>query len=145
MFAVGEGCQFVQVGREPVGGCGQVDEAVFDDTARRVETHELVHGGNVSCDDMQAVMQQLLDKLRAGGLVFDEHGVGGEVFGLSANGAFEFGVLQATAQHVKQVEFLLFHSPGGADAVVGEFAGLVGRVPALEDEFEGMAAVRCNS
>ena len=30
VFAVGECTQFVQVGREPVGGCGQVDEAVFD-------------------------------------------------------------------------------------------------------------------
>jgi hypothetical protein len=62
--ASGEHCQLMKIVGEPVGGFGQVNEAVLDGCGLRVQAHDLVAVGLVARDARKASVDKVLDQLR---------------------------------------------------------------------------------
>jgi hypothetical protein len=60
----GEYCQLMKIVGEPMGGFGQVDEAVPDGCGLGVQAHDLVAIGLVSGDARKASVDAVLDQLR---------------------------------------------------------------------------------
>jgi len=60
---------------------------------------------------VQALLDQLLDQLGAGGLVLDQYDTGFEGRALLAYRALQFGIFHALAQHVRQVRVLALDGP----------------------------------
>jgi hypothetical protein len=56
-----------------MGLFGEVDKAVLDHRGLRLHAHDLVRLRLVAGDGVQALLDQLLDQLRALGFVFDQH------------------------------------------------------------------------
>src|SRR5205814_5404341 len=73
VLAPGKHRQFVEVFGEPRGVLGDANKAVLDQRGLRVQPHDLVGRRLVAGDRGAAFVDQLLDQLRAGGLVFDQH------------------------------------------------------------------------
>ena len=85
---------------------------------------------------MEALGDQLLDQLGAGGLVLDQHDTRPECITLLAHRALQFGIFHAPAQHMQQVKVLALDPPARAHAEIAQLARLVGSVPALHDAVE---------
>jgi len=100
MPAVRKSHQFAEVVGEPMGGVGQVDEAVLDGGGLGVKAHNLVAAGLVARDLRDTLLEEFLDKLRPGGFVVNQDNRRRKHFILSANLAFEVGVPELFAENV---------------------------------------------
>ena len=98
MLAVWEHRELVQVFGEPRRGFGDVDKAVLNDSGLRVHAHRLLVIRLVTGDAMAALGDQILDQLRARGLVLDQHDAGVEQILLLAYRAFKRRVFEAPAE-----------------------------------------------
>ena len=100
VLAFGKDCQLVQVFGEPRRFFRQMHKAVLDHRGLRVHPHDLVGLRLVAGDRVQALLDQFLDQLGAGRLVFDQHDIRCERRALLAYRALQFGIFHAPAQHV---------------------------------------------
>src|SRR3984893_7624573 len=136
VLAVGEHRQFVEIFGEPRSVLRDSDKTVLDQRRLRVQTHDLVGRRLVAGDAMAAIGDQLVDYLRAGGLVFDQHDLRIEQALLLAHRALERRIFEPPAQYAEQEEFFALHAPSCAHREIAELGRLVGGVPALHDAVE---------
>ena len=126
---------------EPMGGFGQVNEAVLDGCGLRVQAHDLVAVGLVSRDARKARVDQVLDQLRPRRLVLDQDGHRTEEIALFAHGPFEVGKVELLAQDVEEIEVRALDAPSRTDGIVGKLRRLVRRVSVLDDLIEARRAL----
>src|SRR5208337_3983663 len=126
----GKGRELRDVVGEPGRLVRQPQEAVLDHSRLGVQAHDLVavrlHARHVR----HPRLDQLLDELRARGLVLDQDGLRAEELVLLGDGALELGKAELPAEYVEEIEVLALEAPGGADGIVGELGGLLA-VPQL--------------
>jgi hypothetical protein len=91
-----------------------MDETVLDHRGLRVHAHDLVGLRPVAGNRVETLGDQLLDQLRARGLVLDQHDIGPEPLILRAHFALQLGVFHAPAQRVDQIQVLAVDPPAGA-------------------------------
>src|SRR5580658_7557192 len=113
-----------------------MDEAVLDRCGLRVQTHDLISFRLHRANSGKALLDELLDQLRAGSFALDQDGGSSEQSVLLSRGPLEVGVAELLAEHVEQIEVLLPEPPSGADGIIRELGGLVRGIPALNDLLE---------
>jgi hypothetical protein len=111
-------------------------EAVLDHRGLRPDAHDLVGLRPVGGGGVQAVVDELLDQLRAARPVLDQDDISRPAGLLRFHPALQFRVVEALAHDIEEIEVPAGDAPDRAHAEIGEFGRLVGGVLAGDDALE---------
>lgn len=117
--------ELMEIVVKPGSVVGDEDPAGLDHRCLGGHAHDLVTLDLHGIDVREAFEPQLLGELDAGRCILDENGAGDKLLGQEAHLAFELRVFEPRAEDMQEEEVsVLCDTPGGADTVIGELAGL---------------------
>jgi hypothetical protein len=94
-------CQLLKKGCEPWCFLRQIHETIFNGGGLRVQPHNFVALGRVTGDGVHTLDLELLNELRSGCAVLDQHDRGAIRLPLLAHRTFEFRIVQTLTQSVE--------------------------------------------